>query len=181
LQDVSLPAGVAHPAEHSTWNPPLPKNVSADICKPRTTPTVVSFVRLAGSAADNTGQSVSMMTPSSPRSSKSQRQNVNERKLHTMHSNLGTRQHGPKRIRKTPQEIAILQQQLAARGVLLAYPPTNPTNDIQTVRDALQRARDLLARESDPQKRDALRVQVEHLEFKLQRAINGVYDKTPAG
>lgn len=84
--------------------------------------------------------------------------------------------YGPKRIRKTPQEIAELQRRLAARGVLIADAPM-PTSDIQAVRAALERAQNLLARETDSAKRDELRVQVRHLEFKLERAAAGVYDK----
>lgn len=48
---------------------------------------------------------------------------------------------------------------------------------VEQVRRALAQAREMLARETDPDRRAMLRAQVEHLKFKLERATQGVYDK----
>lgn len=51
---------------------------------------------------------------------------------------------------------------------------------ITAAQNALQHARDLLAAETDPQKRADLQTQVTHLEFKLRRAKEGIYDAPAA-
>lgn len=54
--------------------------------------------------------------------------------------------------------------------------PTMNRNDLQTIQNALRQAERLLAHETDPQKRADLRVQIQHLRFKLERARDGIYD-----
>lgn len=52
---------------------------------------------------------------------------------------------------------------------------------IDQVRRALAQARDMLARETDPERRAILQVQVTHLQFKLDRALQGAYDTIKLG
>lgn len=77
-----------------------------------------------------------------------------------------------------PPDVAALVEELTARGVLLPDAPQGVSLDaVQVVRGALRRARAMLARERNSEKRAVLRVQVKHLKCKLERAKAGEYDQ----
>lgn len=75
-----------------------------------------------------------------------------------------------------PPDVAALVEELTARGVLLPESENVSLDAVQALCDALRRARAMLAREQDAEKRAVLRVQVRHLKCKLERAKAGGYD-----